>query len=104
MRVYKGEYLFYRPPGSKAVEHLDCFSRSLSPPLIKMADCGVAAFAPSLQLETSCGSTRYANPEVVSGEKYVTRPTSIVLHALLSGRLPSDHKNTQTLLSKDKSV
>ncbi|KAJ7100259.1 CAMK/CAMKL/GIN4 protein kinase [Mycena belliarum] len=81
---------------------------SLSPPLIKIADWGMAAFAPpSLQLETSCGSPHYASPEIVNGEKYEGNATDIwscgvILYALLTGRLPFDDKNVKVLLSKVK--
>ncbi|KAF8637931.1 hypothetical protein AX17_002552 [Amanita inopinata Kibby_2008] len=82
---------------------------SLSPPIIKIADWGMAAFAPpSLQLETSCGSPHYASPEIVNGEKYQGNATDIwscgvILYALLTGRLPFDDKNVRTLLAKVKS-
>ncbi|RXW21251.1 hypothetical protein EST38_g4615 [Candolleomyces aberdarensis] len=82
---------------------------SLDPPVIKIADWGMAAFAPpSLQLETSCGSPHYASPEIVNGEKYFGTATDIwscgvILFALLTGRLPFDDKNVRTLLTKVKS-
>ncbi|KIY47390.1 Pkinase-domain-containing protein, partial [Fistulina hepatica ATCC 64428] len=82
---------------------------SLSPPIIKIADWGMAAFAPpSLQLETSCGSPHYASPEIVNGLKYEGNATDIwscgvILFALLTGRLPFDDKNVRILLSKVKS-
>ena len=82
---------------------------SLSPPVIKIADWGMAAFAPPcLQLETSCGSPHYASPEIVNGEKYQGNATDIwscgvILYALLTGRLPFDDKNVRNLLSKVKS-
>ncbi|KXN91564.1 Serine/threonine-protein kinase HSL1 [Leucoagaricus sp. SymC.cos] len=81
---------------------------SLKPPLIKIADWGMAAFAPpSLQLETSCGSPHYASPEIVNGEKYQGNATDIwscgvILFALLTGRLPFDDKNVRNLLAKVK--
>ncbi|KAI0064398.1 Pkinase-domain-containing protein [Artomyces pyxidatus] len=81
---------------------------SLNPPLIKIADWGMAAFAPpTLQLETSCGSPHYASPEIVNGHKYNGTATDIwscgvILFALLTGRLPFDDKNVRTLLSKVK--
>ena len=81
---------------------------SLNPPLIKIADWGMAAFAPpALQLETSCGSPHYASPEIVNGEKYEGNATDIwscgvILYALLTGRLPFDDKNVRTLLAKVK--
>ncbi|KAF5369095.1 hypothetical protein D9758_003077 [Tetrapyrgos nigripes] len=81
---------------------------SLDPPLLKIADWGMAAFAPpSLQLETSCGSPHYASPEIVNGEKYQGNSTDIwscgvILYALLVGRLPFDDKNVKVLLSKVK--
>ncbi|OBZ67823.1 Serine/threonine-protein kinase HSL1 [Grifola frondosa] len=81
---------------------------SLNPPLIKIADWGMAAFAPpSLQLETSCGSPHYASPEIVNGHKYSGTATDIwscgvILYALLTGRLPFDDKNVRTLLTKVK--
>ena len=81
---------------------------SLSPPLLKIADWGMAAFAPPLiQLETSCGSPHYASPEIVNGEKYQGNATDVwscgvILYALLTGKLPFDDKNLRTLLSKVK--
>lgn len=81
---------------------------SLKPPLVKIADWGMAAFAPpSLQLETSCGSPHYASPEIVNGEKYQGNSTDIwscgvILFALLTGRLPFDDKNVRNLLAKVK--
>ncbi|KAK0449793.1 kinase-like domain-containing protein [Desarmillaria tabescens] len=82
---------------------------SFNPPLVKIADWGMAAFAPpSLHLETSCGSPHYASPEIVNGHKYQGTATDIwscgiVLFALLSGRLPFDDKDVGILLSKVKS-
>lgn len=82
---------------------------SLSPPLIKIADWGMAAFAPPFfQLETYCGSPHYASPEIVNGEKYQGNATDIwscgvILYALLTGRLPFDDKNIRILLEKVKS-
>ncbi|KAF9446682.1 Pkinase-domain-containing protein [Macrolepiota fuliginosa MF-IS2] len=81
---------------------------SLKPPVIKIADWGMAAFAPpTLQLETSCGSPHYASPEIVNGEKYQGNATDIwscgvILFALLTGRLPFDDKNVRNLLAKVK--
>lgn len=81
---------------------------SLHPPLIKIADWGMAAFAPpTLQLETSCGSPHYASPEIVNGYKYTGTATDIwscgvILYALLTGRLPFDDKNVRNLLAKVK--
>ncbi len=81
---------------------------SLHPPLVKIADWGMAAFAPpSLQLETSCGSPHYASPEIVNGFKYTGTATDIwscgvILYALLTGRLPFDDKNVRNLLAKVK--
>ncbi|EKM57552.1 uncharacterized protein PHACADRAFT_206451 [Phanerochaete carnosa HHB-10118-sp] len=81
---------------------------SMDPPLIKIADWGMAAFAPpSLQLETSCGSPHYASPEIVNGHRYTGTATDIwscgvILYALLTGRLPFDDKNVRTLLGKVK--
>lgn len=81
---------------------------SLSPTVIKIADWGMAAFAPpTLHLETSCGSPHYASPEIVNGEKYQGTATDIwscgvILFALLTGRLPFDDKNVRHLLGKVK--
>lgn len=81
---------------------------SLKPPLLKIADWGMAAFAlPSFELETSCGSPHYASPEIVNGEKYQGTATDIwscgvILFALLTGRLPFDDRNIRNLLSKVK--
>lgn len=82
---------------------------SLNPPHIKIADWGMAAFAPpERHLETSCGSPHYASPEVVRGERYSGTATDIwscgvILFALMTGRLPFDDKNLKTLLQKVKS-
>lgn len=79
---------------------------SLNPPLIKIADWGMAAFAPPpLHLETSCGSPHYASPEIINGFKYAGSATDIwscgvILFALLTGRLPFDDKDVRTLLAK----
>lgn len=79
---------------------------SLNPPLIKIADWGMAAFAPPpLRLETSCGSPHYASPEIINGFKYAGSATDIwscgvILFALLTGRLPFDDKDVRTLLGK----
>ncbi|KDQ58744.1 hypothetical protein JAAARDRAFT_176840 [Jaapia argillacea MUCL 33604] len=81
---------------------------SLNPPLIKIADWGMAAFAPpDRQLDTSCGSPHYASPEIVNGLKYQGTATDIwscgvILYALLTGRLPFDDKNVKNLLAKVK--
>ncbi len=98
---------------SKGVLHRDLkpeniLIHSLNPPLVKIADWGMAAFAPpTLQLETSCGSPHYASPEIVNGHRYTGTATDIwscgvILYALLTGRLPFDDKNVRTLLGKVK--
>ncbi|THH04643.1 hypothetical protein EW145_g5360, partial [Phellinidium pouzarii] len=82
---------------------------SLNPPHLKIADWGMAAFAPpEHHLETSCGSPHYASPEIVRGEPYSGTATDIwscgvILFALMTGRLPFDDKNIRTLLQKVKS-
>ncbi|EIN08450.1 Pkinase-domain-containing protein, partial [Punctularia strigosozonata HHB-11173 SS5] len=82
---------------------------SLDPPIIKIADWGMAAFAPpSSHLETSCGSPHYASPEIVNGERYTGCASDIwscgvILFALLTGRLPFDDKNIRVLLGKVRS-
>ncbi|KAI6043960.1 kinase-like domain-containing protein [Pisolithus marmoratus] len=79
---------------------------SLNPPLIKIADWGMAAFAPPpFHLKTSCGSPHYASPEIISGRKYAGGATDIwscgvILFALLTGRLPFDDKDAHALLAK----
>src|SRR6202035_2542654 len=79
---------------------------SLNPPLIKIADWGMAAFAPpSLQLETCCGSPHYVSPEIVQGKKYEGNATDIwscgvILYVLLTGRVPFDGENLSVLLAK----
>ena len=81
---------------------------SLNPPLIKIADWGMAAFAPpALQLETYCGSPHYASPEIVNGEKYQGHATDVwscgvILYVFLTGRLPFDDETLQNLLPKVK--
>lgn len=82
---------------------------SLDPPHIKIADWGMAAFAPpEYRLETSCGSPHYASPEIVRGEQYSGTATDIwscgvILFALMTGRLPFDDKSIRALLLKVKS-
>ena len=82
--------------------------KSLNPPVLKIADWGMAAFAPpAWQLETSCGSPHYASPEIVRGLKYQGTATDIwscgvILFALLTGTLPFDDKDVKTLLGKVK--
>ena len=82
---------------------------SLDPPHIKIADWGMAAFAPPEHcLETSCGSPHYASPEIVRGERYSGTATDIwscgvILFALMTGRLPFDDKSIRILLQKVKS-
>lgn len=82
---------------------------SLDPPHVKIADWGMAAFAPpEHHLETSCGSPHYASPEIVRGEPYSGTATDIwscgvILFALMTGRLPFDDKNIRALLQKVKS-
>jgi serine/threonine protein kinase len=80
--------------------------QSIEPPIIKIADWGMAAFnPPSSQLGTSCGSPHYASPEIVNGDKY-SGPMSdiwscgVILFALLTGRLPFDDKDVRKLLGK----
>jgi serine/threonine protein kinase len=81
---------------------------SHSPPLIKIVDWGMAAFAPpTLQLDSSCGSPHYASPEIVNGEKYEGNATDIwscgvVLFALLTRQLPFDDNDLHALLDKVK--
>jgi serine/threonine protein kinase len=80
--------------------------QSIDPPIIKIADWGMAAFnPPSSQLGTSCGSPHYASPEIVNGEKYCGPMSDIwscgvILFALLTGRLPFDDKDVRKLLGK----
>jgi serine/threonine protein kinase len=80
--------------------------QSIEPPIIKIADWGMAAFnPPSSQLGTSCGSPHYASPEIVNGEKYCGPMSDIwscgvILYALLTGRLPFDDKDVRKLLAK----
>ncbi|KAL5522651.1 hypothetical protein ACEPAG_8669 [Sanghuangporus baumii] len=82
---------------------------SLNPPHVKIADWGMAAFAPPEHcLETSCGSPHYASPEIVRGERYSGTSTDIwscgvILFALMTGRLPFDDKSIRALLLKVKS-
>ena len=82
---------------------------SIDPPHVKIADWGMAAFAPPEHcLETSCGSPHYASPEIVRGERYSGTSTDIwscgvILFALMTGRLPFDDKSIRALLLKVKS-
>ncbi|KAG8736545.1 hypothetical protein FRC10_009205 [Ceratobasidium sp. 414] len=75
---------------------------------IKIADFGMAALeVANGMLETSCGSPHYASPEVVAGKAYHGASSDIwscgvVLYALLSGRLPFDHRDIRTLLQMVK--
>jgi serine/threonine protein kinase len=82
---------------------------SLNPPLLKIADWGMAVFTPpSASLYTSCGSPHYASPQIVAGEPYDGAASDIwscgvILYALLTGRLPFDDKNVKVLLNRVKS-
>ncbi|KAG6336391.1 hypothetical protein ID866_2711 [Astraeus odoratus] len=79
---------------------------SLSPLLIKIADWGMATFAPPASyLNTSCGSPHYASPEVISGAQYQGSAADVwscgvILYTLLTGRLPFDDKSIGGLLIK----
>ncbi|KAF9010138.1 kinase-like domain-containing protein [Cyathus striatus] len=79
---------------------------SIDPPLVKIVDWGMAAFAhPSLVLETSCGSPHYASPEIAHGSSYQGTATDIwscgvILYTLLVGQLPFDDKDTTAVLRK----
>ncbi|TFK34507.1 kinase-like domain-containing protein [Crucibulum laeve] len=81
---------------------------SLSPPVVKIADWGMATFAPpGVGLTTSCGSPHYASPEVVSGRSYHGTAADIwscgvVLYTLLTGTLPFNDRRTKKLLEKIK--
>ncbi|TDL22850.1 Pkinase-domain-containing protein [Rickenella mellea] len=82
--------------------------QSINPPRIKIADWGMAAFAPpATQLETSCGSPHYASPEIINGKRYEGTASDIwscgvILYALMTGRLPFDDPDVRTLLGKVK--
>ncbi|KAJ6518706.1 Pkinase-domain-containing protein [Mycena sanguinolenta] len=74
---------------------------------VKIADFGMAAWQANGMLRTSCGSPHYAAPEVVSAEAYNGSAADIwscgvILHALLTGRLPFDDDDMGTLLEKVK--
>src|ERR1700722_13939957 len=81
---------------------------SLEPPLIKIADWGMAAFAPPLiQLETYCGSPHYVSPEIVNGQKYEGTASDVwscgvILFVLLVGSLPFEEEDIWLLLNKVK--
>src|ERR1700733_8453096 len=73
---------------------------------VKVADFGMAVWEYGVGLlDTSCGSPHYASPEVVSGEHYRGAVSdiwscSVILHALLVGRLPFDDEDIYNLLQK----
>ena len=73
---------------------------------IKLADFGLAAYgANDGMLETFCGSPHYAAPEVISGQVYNgscsdTWSCGIILHALLTGRLPFHEDDGDALHKK----
>ncbi|EJU05937.1 Pkinase-domain-containing protein [Dacryopinax primogenitus] len=75
---------------------------------VKIADFGMATFQwDGAMLETSCGSPHYAAPEIISGKPYHGSAADIwscgiILHALLTGRLPFDDPNIRILLKKVK--
>jgi serine/threonine-protein kinase HSL1, negative regulator of Swe1 kinase len=75
---------------------------------IKVADFGMATWDshPDL-LKTSCGSPHYASPEIINGDRYEGKLSDvwscgIILHALLVGSLPFNHKDVPILLQKIK--
>ncbi|OHT16232.1 CAMK family protein kinase [Tritrichomonas foetus] len=55
-------------------------------------------------LKTACGSPAYAAPEMIQGHPYTKAAdiwsAGIVLYAMVSGRLPFDDNNVQTILQK----
>ncbi|KZT51690.1 Pkinase-domain-containing protein [Calocera cornea HHB12733] len=75
---------------------------------VKIADFGMATFQrDGGLLETSCGSPHYAAPEIISGRPYHGSGADIwscgiILHALMTGRLPFDDPNIRILLKKVK--
>lgn len=73
---------------------------------IKIADFGMAVWQDGGDLlQTACGSPHYAAPEVIKGLAYNGKSSDIwscgvILYALLVSRLPFDHEDLGTLLTK----
>ena len=76
---------------------------------LMVADFGYAQWMHSISdgsrgwVETSCGSPHYAAPEVIGGQRYIGKQADVwscgvVLFALITGGLPFDDENIQTLL------
>lgn len=73
---------------------------------VKLADFGfVSQFDDDELLNTYCGTTGYAAPEMILGERYRGRPVDIwslgvILYALLTGALPFDDDSEEVMRAK----
>ncbi|KAA1133818.1 hypothetical protein PGTUg99_022345 [Puccinia graminis f. sp. tritici] len=71
----------------------------------KLADFGFGReFEPRKLLDTFCGTTGYAAPEMLAGKKYLGEEVDIwslgiILHALLTGSLPFDDDDEEQMKS-----
>ncbi|MBW0480747.1 hypothetical protein O181_020462 [Austropuccinia psidii MF-1] len=71
----------------------------------KLADFGFGReFEPRKLLDTFCGTTGYAAPEMLAGKKYFGQEVDIwslgiILHALLTGSLPFDDDDEEVMKS-----
>jgi 5'-AMP-activated protein kinase catalytic alpha subunit len=70
---------------------------------LKLIDFGLSHYCGKGEwLKTSCGSPCYAAPEMMSEKRYDSEKTEVwalgvTLYAMLTGRLPFEHDNTQKL-------
>lgn len=73
---------------------------------VKLSDFGFTReFERGGLLDTFCGTTGYASPEMLKGEKYLGQEVDIwslgvILYALLTGGLPFDDDDEQRMKSK----
>ncbi len=73
---------------------------------LKMVDFGLSnTYEEGEKLSTACGSPCYAAPELIKGLEYSGQKadlwsSGVVLYTLLSGHLPFEDSNTQSLYQK----
>lgn len=75
---------------------------------LKLSDFGMSRFVDSEGLvSTSCGSSNYASPECLSGDRYNGRTTDmwscgVILYAMITGQLPWTKRNQAELFEQIK--